>query len=186
MKFVALDVETANADMASICSIGMAGFDDGVITSEWYSLIDPQGFFYNINVGIHGIDDQMVQGSPTYGEASTIINGVLADAVVVSHTHFDRLAIQQASARWNVDPPRCRWVDSARMVRRAWSQCARRGYGLAAACDLIGYEFSHHNALEDAKAAGHVLLAAMARTGLDLDGVLTRVQQPISSGSTDR
>jgi DNA polymerase-3 subunit epsilon len=31
----------------------------------------------------------------------------------------------------------------------------------------IGYEFKHHDALEDAKAAGYVLLAAMQESGLD-------------------
>lgn len=54
-----------------------------------------------------------------------------------------------------------------------------KGYGLAKVCTRIGYEFQHHNALEDAKAAGHVLLAAMAETGLDLEGMLRRVRQPI-------
>ena len=39
----------------------------------------------------------------------------------------------------------------------------------------------HHDALEDAKAAGHVLLAAMKVTGLDVEGWLRRVEQPISS-----
>src|SRR5690554_1920582 len=77
-------------------------------------------------------------------------------------------------------------LDSARVARRAWAECASRGYGLANVCRLIGYEFQHHNALEDAKAAGHIMLAAMERTGLDLDGWLTRVKQPIdpSSGSS--
>lgn len=69
------------------------------------------------------------------------------------------------------------------MVRRVWAECARSGYGLADVCKRIGYEFQHHNALEDAKAAGHVLLAAMAETGLDLEGVLRRVRQPIDPSS---
>ena len=54
-----------------------------------------------------------------------------------------------------------------------------RGYGLASVCASIGYKFQHHDALEDAKAAGNILLAAMAQTGLDLDAWLTRVHQPI-------
>lgn len=29
MEFVAIDVETANADMASICQIGLAKYKDG-------------------------------------------------------------------------------------------------------------------------------------------------------------
>src|SRR5690606_39279880 len=80
----------------------------------------------------------------------------------------------------------CTWLDSARVALSVRAVCARRGYGLANVCRLIGYEFQHHNALEDAKAAGHIMLAAMERTGLDLDGWLTRVKQPIdpSSGSS--
>lgn len=34
MRFVALDVETANADMASICSIGAAAFEGGRVVDE--------------------------------------------------------------------------------------------------------------------------------------------------------
>jgi len=43
-RFVAIDVETANADMASICSIGVAAFEDGALAAEWYSLLDPDDF----------------------------------------------------------------------------------------------------------------------------------------------
>ena len=56
MKFVAIDVETANAKRASICSIGAAVFEDGQLSSEWYSLVDPKDHFNAINISIHGID----------------------------------------------------------------------------------------------------------------------------------
>jgi DNA polymerase-3 subunit epsilon len=59
-------------------------------------------------------------------------------------------------------------------------------YGLRNICDVIGYKFDHHDALEDAKAAGHVLLAAIARTGLAIDSWLVRVKQPIDPTLTDR
>ena len=183
MKFVAVDVETANADMASICSIGAAIYENDRLVSEWYSLINPQDFFDGLNISIHGIDESMVAESPTYGDLSGTIGQLLDDTVVVTHTHFDRVAMHQAARLWTVEPPRCTWLDSAMVARRAWAECARSGYGLANVCKRIGYEFQHHNALEDAKAAGQVLLAAMAATGLDLDGVLRRVHQPISSNS---
>ena len=35
MEFVALDVETANADMSSICQIGLVHFVDGCLKEEW-------------------------------------------------------------------------------------------------------------------------------------------------------
>ena len=179
MHFVAMDVETANADMASICSVGAARFENGRVVDEWYSLVDPQDYFDGINVSIHGIDEAMVRGAPTYREAAQTLHAMLQDAITVTHTHFDRVATHQASSRWAVAEPVCTWLDSARVARRAWEECASSGYGLASVCQLIGYNFQHHNALEDAKAAGHVLLAAIAKTGLDLDGWLARVNQPI-------
>jgi len=59
--------------------------------------------------------------------------------------------------------------------------------GLANVCRIIGYEFKHHDALEDAKASGQVLLAAIEATGLDVESWLTRVHHrigcPYSPGS---
>jgi len=66
MEFVAIDVETANADMASICQIGIAQFRDGTLVEEWKTYVDPQDHFDGINVSIHGIDEDVVAGSPTF------------------------------------------------------------------------------------------------------------------------
>ncbi|MDM7457955.1 MAG: exonuclease domain-containing protein [Paracoccus sp. (in: a-proteobacteria)] len=184
MRFVAVDVETANADMASICSIGAAVFENGVLVDEWYSLIDPQDYFDRVNVSIHGITEGDVRGAPTFKEATAEIERRLADQIVVTHTHFDRVAMCQAASRCSVPALRCTWLDSARVVRRTWAECARSGYGLSAVCKRIGYTFDHHNALEDAKASGHVLLAAMRDSGLDLDAVLRRVLQPIDPSAS--
>lgn len=180
MRFVAVDVETANADMASICSVGVAVFEDSVLRDEWYSLIDPQDYFDGINVSIHGITEAAVRGAPTFREAMAEIARLLSDQIVVTHTHFDRVAMCQAAARWSLPALRCDWLDSARVVRRTWSDCARSGYGLSAVCKRIGYSFQHHNALEDAKASGHVLLAALRESGLDLDAMTKRASQPLS------
>ena len=179
MEFVAIDVETANANMGSICSVGIAEFAHGKPTSEWYSLINPEDYFDPVNVSIHGIDEADVEGAPTFAEAASQIGELLADQVVLTHTHFDRVALHQASSRAGLNAPSCKWLDSARVARRTWQDCARSGYGLSAVCKRIGYDFEHHNALEDAKAAGQVLLAAMADSALDLNDVLKRVTQPI-------
>lgn len=188
MRFVAIDVETANADMATICAVGAAVYEHGRLSLEWYSLVDPHDDFDPWNVSIHGIDKSIVRGAPAFKDLWVTIERFLCDTTVVTHTHFDRVAMHQTAQRWAVAPPRCTWLDSARVARRTWPECANRGYGLADVCRRIGYEFQHHNALEDAKAAAQVLLAAMAETGLDLEGLLRRVRQPIdpsdsSSGS---
>lgn len=178
-KFVAVDVETANANMASICSIGIATFEDSEVTSEWYSLINPKDDFNPINVSIHGIQKEDVRDAPTFKGIADEIYHQFEGVVVVTHTHFDRVAIHQAASRWSIPSPYCTWLDSARVARRTWKECARSGYGLANVCNLIGFPFEHHHALEDAKAAGHIILTATRESGLDINAMLKRVEQPI-------
>lgn len=191
MNFVAIDVETANADMASICQIGIARCEGGVITDEWTSYVDPEDYFDGVNVSIHGIDESVVQGSPTFAELVDTIRTYFEGSVVMCHTHFDRVAMHQAAQRYGVNPPQSVWLDSARVARRTWSECAWKGYGLYNVCKMIGYDFKHHDALEDAKAAAQILIAAINESKLDLDDWLKRVWQPIdpttvSSGSAIR
>ena len=64
MEFVALDVETANADMASICQIGLARYENGSLVEEWKTYVDPEDYFDGINISIHGIDEATVKGAP--------------------------------------------------------------------------------------------------------------------------
>ena len=184
MQFVAIDVETANADMASVCQIGIVQFAGGFVSNEWKTYIDPEDYFDDINVSIHGIDASVAVGAPTFRDVSDRINGYLNGQVVVTHTQFDRTAVHQAASKWQVHPPNCTWLDSARIARRAWIDLAHSGYGLAKVCEHIRYKFKHHDALEDAKAAGQIVIAAMAETGLDINGWLNRVQQPLDPRNT--
>lgn len=179
MNFVALDLETANADISSICQIGIASFKDGSLHEEWKTYIDPEDFFDEVNVSIHGINESTVKGAPTLPDTASCIYGHIDGQITVCHTHFDRVAIQQACRKYNLRIPACIWLDSARVTRRTWEQCAYKGYGLASVCSMLGYEFTHHDALEDAKAAAHILLAAIEKTGIDVHGWLSRVEKPI-------
>jgi DNA polymerase-3 subunit epsilon len=65
MDFGIIDVETANADLASICQVGIASFRDGTLADSWVSLVNPEDEFSPINVSIHGIDENRVKDAPT-------------------------------------------------------------------------------------------------------------------------
>lgn len=186
LSFVAIDVETANANMASICQIGLVEFQDGLPAFAWKSYINPEDYFDGMNVSIHGITARTVIGAPTFSASIKVLRSMLEGKVVVCHTHFDRVALGQALRLCDAAELDCCWLDSARVARRAWEDCARRGYGLSALSEKLGYEFQHHDALEDAKAAAHVLMRACEETGLDIDGWLSRVGKPIfeSAGSS--
>lgn len=182
MEFVAIDVETANADMSSICQIGVAVFHKGRLVQEWKTYIDPEDYFDGINISIHGIDEATIKGAPVISNVSGEIYRFLDDHVSVCHTHFDRVAVQRAFEKYKLRHPRCRWLDSARVARRTWVDFAQRGYGLGNICTFLGYNFTHHDALEDAKAAAYILNAAIEKTGLDIEGWLRCIKQPIGAG----
>ncbi|ASG01719.1 exonuclease domain-containing protein [Vibrio anguillarum] len=183
MKFTAIDVETSNADMASICQIGIAQFENGKLVNEWSSLVNPEDYFDPINESIHGISEEDVANSPTFPEVLEKVHTLFSDSVIVSHTHFDRVSIGRAIAKYSLDPIENSWLDSAKVVRRAWKELSRSGYGLSNVCNLIGYEFKHHDALEDAKACGYVLLAAITKSELGIEEWITQSNLPIGISS---
>jgi DNA polymerase-3 subunit epsilon len=185
VKFVALDVETANPDMSSICQIGIVHFEDGQVVDSWSSLVDPKDYFDGMNVSIHGIDEDDVRGAPDYTQASIEVNRRIAGQIVAIHTAFDRNAITRASTKHAAAPPECFWLNTASVARRAWPEVAQKGYGLSALSKKFGIEFEHHNAVEDARAAGLILIRAMAEASLDLEAWMDRVKRPINPNASD-
>lgn len=180
MNFIALDFETANADLSSICQVGLVAFRDGKIADTYTTLVDPDDYFDSMNISIHGIDEDRVRGAPRFQDIHPKLSSLVAGAVVVCHTLFDRAAMQQASAKYRLTDVTCRWLDTSRVVRRAWSQYAKAGYGLGNLTREFGITFSHHDAAEDARATGMILLKAMEETGLSLEDWITRCSQPLT------
>jgi DNA polymerase-3 subunit epsilon len=185
-RFTVIDVETANADLVSICQIGIVTFDGTTAVAAWESLVDPEDDFDPFNVAVHGITEQDVDGAPTFDQLIGEVRQLLEARVVVCHTPFDRLALERASERYEVACPSCTWLDSARVVRRAWpDRYARAGYGLGNVAADLGIAYDAHRAVEDARAAGEVVVQAVAATGLSLDEWLLRVCQPIAVPARD-
>jgi len=172
MEFVAIDVETANSKLSSICQIGIAFYKDGLLADEWKSYINPEEHFLPFNISIHGINEAKVKDSPILPDVNGQLHKYLGNRITVCHTFFDRAAIRQASAKYGVTEPDCRWLDSASVARRTWKECSKSGYGLDKLCKLLKYNFAHHDALEDAKAAGYIMLSAIKESGIDIDGWL--------------
>jgi len=166
MTFIALDVETSNADLASICQIGIAHFVDGQFTRKWESLVNPEDYFDPTNTFIHGIEESHVADAPVFPQLVEQFLEQVQNAVVVTHTTFVQTAIRNVFAKYDRDVPDITWLDTARVVRRTWLDLSQRGYGLAPVAERLGIEFEHHNAAEDARAAGEILLHAMRETNL--------------------
>ena len=180
VNYVALDVETANADWASICQIGIAEFRSDGVARTWTSLIDPEDYFDGMNVSIHGIDEEDVFGAPRFPDVLSHLRELCEDRIIVHHMPFDRVALARASQRYGVPELRATWLDSARVARRTWGEFSKRGYGLKNLSTELSVPLDHHDALSDAIAAGTIVGLAMTHSGMGLEECLRRALQPLS------
>ena len=175
LTFNAIDVETANSDPSSICQIGIVQVRGGVIKGQLSVLVNPGAPFNDFNVRLHGIDHSAVRDSDDPALAlRPVCAGYWKGTVLVSHTSFDRRALDGAMERYGLRPVRARWIDSAMVARRAWPQRYRRRWSLSLIAGDLGIDFRHHDAAEDARAAGEIVLHACRHTGVDIDGWLER------------
>jgi exonuclease len=175
-KFVVVDIETANPDLTSICQIGIAVFENGNLIDQWESLINPNAYFDEMNVYIHGITPSMVRNSPTIKQVESKIKGYFADNVVCSYGAFDRVSLTR------IFPDlQNKWLDIMRVVRRSWdNKFSIKGYGLSKVAKHLKIEqLNHHQALDDAITAGKVLHKAIEDSSSDLDYWFDRVKKPM-------
>lgn len=166
MEFVVIDFETANADLASICQVGIATFKDGEPVELWSSLVNPEDEFDPVNVSVHGVRPIQVEDAPIWTDILPEVQRRLESKIVVSHTTFDRIAIQKACKRYGHDVCECRWLDSSRVAREVWEEFSPSGYGLTNLARHFGIEYQAHNALEDARCAGLILVRAIQESKL--------------------
>jgi len=181
--FVAIDVETANSDYSSICQVGTAFFENGRMVDSFKTYVDPEDYFDMMNISIHGIDSQTVQGAPVFPKVHKILAEHLAGHIFVHHTAFDRLSINRAAGKYGLPPLNVQWLDSARVVRRVWETFRYSGYGLENLANHFGLEFNHHDALEDARVAGEILWKAVSESGHSLTEWLSLSQKNITPAS---
>src|SRR5213079_1619463 len=118
-------------------------------------LVDPEDEFDALNIRIHGIRPEDVAGKPTMAQVFPAISASLSDVVVVHHSHFDRTAMARAAAKYGTGPLPGVWLDSLRVAGRAWPLLNDGGgYSIARLASEFELSFTHHDAAEDARAAG--------------------------------
>lgn len=177
LRFIAVDVETAAYDSASICQIGLAcvGFDGRITTHSAY--IDPQVPFAPGNTRLHGISAVTVAGAPTFLQVLPALRDLMEAFPLVQHSRFDERAFDGACQQAGLPVLRAFWADSVAIARKAWPELrGNGGHGLAHLKKVLGLHFRHHDAGEDARAAAEVVLKAEAAMGQRL-AMLDSAQQ---------
>jgi DNA polymerase-3 subunit epsilon len=180
--FVVIDVETANRGRHSICQIGVVGYRDGAELFAEETLVDPRDDFEPFNIAFHGISPAKVAGAPCFGDLHDWVHGLLADRIVVAHSSFDRSALRAACDRHGRAEIGCRWLDSIAVARRAWPDLP--SYRLNNLARLHGIRFRHHDALEDARTAGLLVVTAMQEGGGTIEDWLNHRPAPVRTAAS--
>lgn len=172
-RFVALDVETACSDAASICQIGLACVWPDNRIHTFSTLVNPHTDFDAFNIRVHGIGPEHVRNAPRFDEVLDLLFPVLSRHYLVQHSKFDKQAVNAACRSCGIEPPEFRWADSVTIARRAWPELkGNGGHGLGNLKKVLDLDFHHHDAGEDARAAALVVLHAEAHLSLTFDELI--------------
>lgn len=190
-NFTAVDIETPNRKNNSICSIGIYHVkNDGSIFSKEF-IINPEDYFDDININIHGIDENTVNNAPRFPEVWELISEYFNDCIVLAHhASFDLTVISKTLEKYNIEIPNISYACTLQKAKRHLNKTTCRSYSLDSLCAFFGVELKkHHNALDDATACAQLFNRLVDEYGyIDEDikrfnrpEVLTREQATICS-----
>jgi DNA polymerase III epsilon subunit-like protein len=176
-RFAAIDVETANAQRASICAVGIAVVEDGEVAERHHWLVRPPdgyGDFSSFNTRIHGIRAADVVDAPAFASLIPQISDLLSGLPVVAHNaSFDIGAIRLACLASEAPMPTFHFTCTMALAR---AMLQLPSYSLPFCAEALGIEMGqHHDPLADAEASARIALALLNREEADgLDALLDR------------
>jgi len=179
-SFVSIDFETANNDRASVCSVGLARFENGQLVETFSRLVKPHpdhGEFLNDpwHVQLHGISEASVEQAASFGEVWVEMRELISDLPVVAHNALsvEAVSLRKLFSLYSIVDQDVSVFCSRDMSR---SLLNLQGYGLKFVAAELGIRLEHHHdALSDAVAAGQIVCELMSRHGcVTLDDVFDR------------
>lgn len=164
--FVAIDVETANSDPASICAFGYALFVGGRLATAGQTLVRPPAghdAFSPMHTRIHGITAADVRGKPAFAAVMRTWMPKHDDLPWVAHNaSFDASAVRRALKASGVAVPDILVCCSLRMSRYLLELSNNTLPNVAAHLGLR--HENHHEAGSDALLCANITSALMVAT----------------------
>lgn len=159
MDFVALDFETATAQRASVCEVGVCVVRGGQVAESHSWLVRPIGNEYNYwNIRIHGIRPADTACSPDFPEVWSKVEPLLAHSpVLVAHNAaFDISCLRSSLELYGMAKPAADYCCTLRAARHLYDfPCNTLDY----LCEQFGIPLlCHHRAGDDAEACARLFL----------------------------
>lgn len=171
-KYTVFDVETPNRANDRISAIGITVVEDGIITDEFFSFVDPETYFDRFNTQLTGISADTVRDAPTFGELWNTIRSYMDGGILAAHNAvFDLGVLKKCLVDYGLS-----WKYSADYictVNIGRKLLPGMKHSLDVVCGHYGIELDHHKADSDSRACAEILLRYM-ETGADMSSFVRR------------
>lgn len=159
-NFVAIDVETANGERTSICSIGAVKVTDGIVTATFHEYVRPVPNYYyrRFTEEIHGISRADTDSARTFPEVWADLSRLIGTLPLVAHNKaFDEGCIRACFRHYGMTYPGYTFLCTLAGARATIPRTLCRSFSLPSLACFLGIPFdNHHNALADALACARI------------------------------
>ena len=172
-RYIAFDVETPNYANDRISAIGISVIEDGQVTSDFYTLVNPEVHFDPFNIQLTGITPEMVANKPTFPELWENIKPILDSGLLIAHNApFDMGVLAHCLNDYQIEwQPFTYYACTCVMGRACYPDLYN--HKLDTLCEYLQLDLDHHNAGSDSRACAELLLDYM-RHGLKPEHFLRR------------
>ena len=160
MTFTAIDFETATGYPESACAVGIVTVNDGIITDEYYTLIQPPNneYWYQ-NIMVHGIKPVETMNGKTFDQLFPEIQKRLFGRKIVAHNEaFDRRVLTKTMKAYGLYYDELEIADMWECTCKIYRKKGYKPANLKHCSNLNNIELVHHEALSDARACAKLYL----------------------------
>ena len=164
--FTVVDVETTGtrAGIDRIIEIGAVRVENGIVVEKFETLLDPGFSIPSIITWLTGINDMMVENSPSFRMVAAKFRAFIGDSVFVGHNAiFDYRFVNMELARTDHNLLNNDILCTVKLARRVFP--GLRKYNLRDLCRILDIPHDRaHRAGDDALATAHLLTRLLKET----------------------
>src|SRR5260370_19828657 len=166
MGWADIDFETANADRASDCALGLVVVQESQIVKLRSWLIRPSKVCFDLNnVMLHGITAEHVAEMPTFAEVWDEVHSQIEGMPLVAHNaSLDISVLRHTLDDYKIPYPELDYYCTRAISQALWT--ALPSYGLELVSHYLGLPFTHHAVEDDAIACATIVLRGCREVGV--------------------
>ncbi len=177
-EFVVIDVENVtvknvingNFDDYFIYQIGVCCFVNNQVQEKWSQFINPECKNYVLYRKFKANFPDNIEDYPSFPTVINELKQRIESKILWSHGPTDRQKLGENLKRYDLNDLEPKgWHDSIKVVKTVWPRFEKKGHGLEKISEHLGITYSPHDAAEDARATGLVLIHAMQETGKTIE-----------------